>query len=121
LLIGVFLVAQADAPAGGGGEAACEGGAGAAVDGEVRVVAAVFCFDPAVIPLPVGRPIRLVLENRGGADHDLVVAKLDLHLAAGSGATESTTVRGDEPERYAAVCSLPGHEQLGMRAVVVVQ
>lgn len=79
-----------------------------------------FAFEPPTIELPAGRPVTLVLENRGQAAHDLHVPALGIHLVAPPYRTARFAVTADRPGRYDALCTLPGHEQLGMRGAVVV-
>lgn len=89
---------------GSGGSAGAGGGA------EVRVVATDFAFAPATITLPMGHPAIFVLENRGGAAHDLKVPDLSIHLKVAPGKTARTNVT-------AAVAG----EWLGMTGTVVVK
>jgi uncharacterized cupredoxin-like copper-binding protein len=89
--------------------------------GEVRVVATEFCFAPATIELAAERPVALVLENRGEAEHDFVVNDLGIRLGADAGGESRTTVSALPAGRYDAVCSIPGHERMGMRGTVVVR
>lgn len=102
------------------GAADCVGAATATAAGEVRIVAGEFCFAPANLTLPANRPVTLVLDNRGAAEHDFAVPALGIHLAAAPGRTDRATVTADEPGRYAADCTLPGHAWMGMQATVTV-
>lgn len=90
---------------------------------EVRVQAANFSFTPSEIRLPKGTGVNLTFTNPGntGVVHDLTVPALDIHIAANSGETQTVGLRGLAAGRYDAYCSVPGHADLGMRAVVVVE
>jgi heme/copper-type cytochrome/quinol oxidase subunit 2 len=61
-----------------------------------------------------------VLENCGQVAHDLHVPALGIRLVAPPNRTARVDVAADRPGRYDAVCTLPGHDQLGMRGAVVV-
>jgi uncharacterized cupredoxin-like copper-binding protein len=79
--------------------------------------------------LPSGAVI-VQLSNRGQDAHDLHLRRLDRHgrrvgRAQALGVTESGA-RGQAkwhlaPGRYELYCSLPGHFQLGMHAILVVR
>lgn len=99
------------------------GTAGAAIPGagEVRVTATDFRFAPDEIELPANAAVNLRLENRGATLHDLTVPALGLHLVAPAGQTRTLGTRGLPAGRYPAFCSVPGHADLGMRAVLVVR
>jgi uncharacterized cupredoxin-like copper-binding protein len=107
-------------PSGHGGGAGCASAASMAGEDEVRIVADEFCFAPGDVALPRGRPVTLVLENRGKAAHDFAVPELGVRLVADPGGTARATVTVDQPGRYEAVCSFPGHERMGMTGTVTV-
>ena len=90
---------------------------------DVRVRAANFSFTPNEIRLPKGADVNLTLTNPGntGVVHDLTVPALGIHIAANSGETQTVGLRGLAAGRYDAYCGVPGHADLGMRAVVVVE
>jgi hypothetical protein len=64
-------------------------------------------------------PVRMQLVNRGEDDHDLVVIRADGRAwpfgVAHPGEASARTVRL-RPGRYRLICSLEGHESLGMAA-----
>jgi len=107
----------------GGGEGGASSGSEAEAGGAtVEVTLVDFKIEPATIEVPSGRAIAFNVSNQGQAQHTFAVtvdgrtfdtglidpndtAELDVPaLAAGS---------------YTAICSVPGHEQLGMVATVV--
>jgi len=90
---------------------------------EVRVQAANFGFTPNEIRLPKSADVNLTFTNPGntGVVHDLTVPALGIHIAANSGETQTVGLRGLAAGRYDAYCSVPGHADLGMRAIVVVE
>lgn len=90
---------------------------------EVRVQARNFGFTPSEIRLPKSDAVNLTLENPAatGVVHDLTVPALGIHVAANSGQTSTVGLRGLAAGRYEAYCSVAGHRDLGMTAVVMVE
>jgi heme/copper-type cytochrome/quinol oxidase subunit 2 len=101
------------------------GPAASAIPGapEVRVQAANFSFTPREIRLPKGTDVNLSLTNPAstGVVHDLTVPALGIHVAANPGEARTVGLRGLAAGRYDAYCGVPGHAELGMRAVVIVE
>jgi nitrite reductase (NO-forming) len=71
-------------------------------------------FEPAQIQVPVGKPVKIVLENKGTVMHDMSIKELSFHLDAGVGRTESKTLTVKKAGEYRLICSLPGHAEAGM-------
>lgn len=90
---------------------------------EVRVQVSNFAFAPVEIRLPKGTDVNLTLVNPSttGVVHDLTVPALGIHVVANAGETKSIGLRNLAPGRYDALCSVPGHADLGMRATVIVE
>ena len=90
---------------------------------EVKVDARNFGFTPSEIRLPANADVNLTLVNpaANAALHDLTVPALGIHLVASAGETKTVGLRSLAAGRYDAICSVPGHADLGMRAVVIVQ
>ncbi len=96
-----------------------------APEATVRVVATDFTFEPRELSLRAGEPTRLELRNDGAVEHVLIVKTLDgaadaIHLHAQPGETDAATVRLDEPGRYVVMCTIPGHQEIGMIGELVV-
>ncbi|CAL1238997.1 copper-containing nitrite reductase [Candidatus Methylocalor cossyra] len=88
---------------------------------EVRVYSNEFGYDPQTIPVDVGRPIKLVLDNsRGAIQHDLSLPELGVSLKAGAGQTADRRLVFTHPGRYLFRCSVPGHGEAGMTGVFLV-
>lgn len=89
---------------------------------EARVQAANFSFTPSEIRLPAGVGVNLTLVNPSGTGvmHDLTVPALGIHLVANAGETRTIGLRL-AAGRYDAICSVPGHAELGMRATLIVE
>src|SRR5258705_2865362 len=45
---------------------------------EITVEATDFAYSPTSITVPVGQPVTLTLNNKGAAEHDLVVEKINV-------------------------------------------
>ena len=90
---------------------------------EVKVEAKNFGFTPSEIRLPANAEVNLTLVNpkANAALHDLVVPALGIRVVADAGETKTVGLRGLAAGRYDAYCSVPGHADLGMRAVLIVQ
>ncbi len=89
---------------------------------EVRIQAANFSFTPNEVRLPKNADVNLTFTSAGtGVVHDFTVPGLGLHVAANPGETKTIGLRGLAAGRYDAVCSVPGHADLGMRAIVIVE
>jgi len=104
----------------------------------VRVVANDFSFSPAALTLKAGQPIRLALKNDGQVLHDITIVagpgitaasadhgdhsheQTDNHVAAESG-QEATTELSLQTGTYSFICSVQGHEELGMKGTIIVQ
>ncbi len=91
----------------------------------VQVVASDFTFEPRELMLRAGEPTRLEFRNEGAVEHVLIVKTLNgatdaVHLHAQPGETDAATVRLDGPGRYVVVCTIPGHQEIGMIGELVV-
>lgn len=118
----------------------------AGIDGEhartIVVEATEFAFGPSEIHVKVGETVRLVLENHGAVLHDITaevfegeaqaagaamhehqagMAMAMFHTAANAGETSELFFVASEAGEYALFCSVPGHAQLGMTAVLIVE
>ena len=117
---------------------ACASGGG---DGTViEVNAQNMRFVPGVIQVPAGQEVTLRLKNLDANEHDLEVRGLTPTTRAGGGhggehesssaqmvavhapakKTASIKFMADTPGTYDVVCTVPGHEQSGMVARLIV-
>ncbi len=89
---------------------------------EVRVEARNFAFAPSEVRVP-HQQVNLTLVNpqANGVLHDFTVPDLGIRVVASPGETTTLGLRDLRPGRYAALCSVPGHADLGMRATLVVE
>ena len=90
---------------------------------EVRVQAKNFGFTPSEIHVAKNQALNLTLTNPTdtGVVHDLSVPALSIHIAASPGSAATIGLRDLPAGRYDGYCSVPGHAELGMRAVVIVE
>jgi len=90
---------------------------------EVRVQAVNFGFSPNEIHLPKNTDVNLAFTNPAvtGVVHDFTVPALGIHIVANPGETKTVGLRSLSAGRYDAYCSVPGHADSGMRAIVVVE
>jgi len=128
--------------------AACSaqpGGSGQPSPHEVKVTARDFDFALSATTVPAGR-VRLPIQNQGSATHELEIFNLPEGIDAAALAVRDNVADTDSaglvvvdevedvapsttatltvtltPGRYALICNLPTHYQLGMRAVLTVE
>jgi uncharacterized cupredoxin-like copper-binding protein len=102
-------------------------------------------FDRAEIGAEVGEVIEIAVENRGAIEHDFTIREIDadwavieggdgaasgghgghgaeyaVHVAVAPGKRAVLRLDAHHPGSYEYLCSVPGHEQLGMRGVLKV-
>jgi FtsP/CotA-like multicopper oxidase with cupredoxin domain len=109
-------VSTAAGESGGAGEAA------AAAPAPVEVMLSDFKIEPATIEVPSGTPLAFSIMNHGATPHTFGVvvngSTVESDQIAG-GATGTLSVPALEAGSYQALCTVPGHADLGMRATVV--
>lgn len=75
-------------------------------------------FKPAVLSVPAAGSYDVTFHNTGAIPHDITFAD-GTKIPAAPGATETGTVSIPEAG-LAFICSIPGHEQAGMKGTVTV-
>jgi plastocyanin len=118
------LVAAAVAASLAGGAAALGAGEPTPAPGAVSVSAQEFDLTLSRPSVGAGR-VRVQLINRGEDDHDLRVSRVEgtrswRYPVTGPGEAATRTLPLG-PGRYRMICSLEGHEALGMRATLRVR
>jgi uncharacterized cupredoxin-like copper-binding protein len=87
----------------------------------VRVKAAdTLKFEPAMITVKSGTPVRLTVENTGALEHDWVVDGL-VQVHSKPNSTASGEFTPTVPGTYEFYCSVPGHREAGMKGTLNVQ
>ena len=121
--------ASAPAPSTSTGPSASSGSSGSqtSASGEIEIIATdeagQFRFVPDRIEVRPGQTISLRVVNQGASAHDLAVPDLGVEtgqIDPGQEATLTLTAPST-PGQYRFICTIPGHEQLGMRGTLVVQ
>jgi uncharacterized cupredoxin-like copper-binding protein len=94
-------------------------------------------FEPNLVKVTAGTPVRLTLRNDDPIEHEWIIGSEEVHERHRTGtepyhdevptevtvpalSTRSTTVMFEQPGEYLFICHLPGHEAYGMRGTVVV-
>ncbi len=117
-------------------------------EGDVRTIEVVmteFAFEPNEIHVQVGETVRLLLRNEGGVLHDITTEEFhgdveaansathddgngdhhadvsEFHAAAEAGGTSELVFTAEEAGTFDLFCSVPGHQQLGMTATLIVE
>ena len=122
----------------------CGAKATQAAASEITVEATDFAYSPASITVPVGQPVTLTMDNKGAAEHDFVVEKInvtdvkasntgpamhhqmgempdyDLHFFAPAGDKAVLNFTALEPGTYEIFCSIEGHKEAGMVGKLIV-
>jgi uncharacterized cupredoxin-like copper-binding protein len=94
---------------------------------EIVVAMTEYAFLPPTIEVTAAERIRLVVRNIGRLEHDLVPDALgrafglaQVHLGPGASASNDWTAPA-EPAEVRIICTVAGHELLGMLARIVVR
>jgi nitrite reductase (NO-forming) len=68
----------------------------------------------------VGETVEITLSSGEGAEHDLVIPDLNVHSKHFNASTGPTKVRfkASKAGKFAFICSIPGHRQIGMEGVL---
>jgi glucose/arabinose dehydrogenase len=88
--------------------------AGGAATITVRVDARDYSFKLSRRAVPAGSTVRFVVRNRGSTIHDFVVNRRRTRVLQ-RGQKQTITVRFPRKGVYRFLCSVPGHELLGMK------
>lgn len=109
---------------------------------EYTVVGDDFKFNPNRLSIPQGREVRILFRNQGRLEHDFHIENLEarisdknqpggeehpadrpgsVHVHAGSGRSATITFLAEERGTFRFICTVPGHEQLGMFGEVTVR
>lgn len=100
-------------------------GQGPAASGQVVIKASEWKFEASSAQLPAGKPLTLTLQNQGKLEHNVKIVGLsaegkEIELDSQAGQTASIKFTAEKAGTYQFVCTLPGHQQAGMRGQLVV-
>jgi len=91
----------------------------AASSGGVQVTLAEFSITPSTISAPVGG--KIVVTNNGSAVHNFNIQGTNVHTKdLQPGASATVDLKGLKAGSYTVFCAIPGHQQLGMQATLVI-
>lgn len=94
-------------------------------DGPVEVVVTMtdFKIEPATITVSQGATVRLVVKNDSSANpHDFSIPDLNAATKQLAGnESETITFTADKTGTFKILCTVPGHEALGMKGELKVQ
>lgn len=97
------------------------GGAETAAAGAVVLTSQDMRFTQDAIPVRVGQPVVLKLNNADLYAHSFDVDALDLHVAMPAKGHTSVTFTPAAPGSYPFYCGVPGHAQAGMVGTLQVE
>jgi plastocyanin len=80
-----------------------------------------FRFDRSEIKVKVGETVALRLDNPHTAPHSFDIDELNLHVPMISGKSGLALFKPAEPGTYTFYCGLPGHRELGMEGMLIVE
>jgi manganese oxidase len=105
----------------GSGDAATTPDQAAAAAVRIDVMLSDFAIEPSPIPVPVGAALRFVVMNHGAVPHTFALEVEGTSFDTGEiapGASGEVETPALDAGTYDAICSVPGHEDLGMVASV---
>ncbi len=88
---------------------------------DVQVEGREFYFSPEQVRIGAGETVNLSFVNEGHMFHTLTVPEVGIDLRARPGDRVAAAFNAPEPGRYELVCTVPGHEDAGMRGEIVVE
>lgn len=88
---------------------------------EVTVTLDDFSISPLTVVVVEGEPTNITVVNRGAAPHDFAVPELGIRIFASPGETVTAGMAPQPAGTYDALCTIAGHESLGMVGSFVVE
>lgn len=86
----------------------------------LNITASEFDLSPNTLKIDAGGPFTITFQNKGKTEHDVEIVGTDIHLHALPGQTDSTTASIPESGVYRMICTIPGHQEMGMYGTVTV-
>jgi uncharacterized cupredoxin-like copper-binding protein len=95
----------------------------AAAPQAVTITATEMAFSPTTVEVRAGQPVALTLRNTGVVEHNWQgkIGDEMIVVTAMPKQSATRTFTAHTPGTYKIVCSVPGHEQAGMIATLVVR
>lgn len=103
--------------------AACGGGGSAASSDRVEIQTATteFAYAPKAWEIPSGKPIKIVLKNKGTVEHDFTIDALKLKVTVAAGKDAEKSFAAIAPGTYEVHCTVAGHKEAGMTGTLTVR
>jgi len=103
--------------------AACGGGGSAASSDRVEIQTATteFAYAPKTWEIPAGKPIKIVLKNKGTVEHDFTIDALRLKVTVAAGKDAEKSFAAIAPGTYEVHCTVAGHKEAGMTGTLTVK
>lgn len=87
---------------------------------EVVVEGRELYFSPSELRIQAGETVNLTFVNEGHMAHTFTVSELGIDLRVRPGDRVTAALESPEAGRYEFICTVPGHEDGGMRGEIVV-
>lgn len=87
---------------------------------EVTIELSAFRFIPNFITVQEGLPITLILVSKD-LRHTFTVPELDIDVSVSAGETKEITITPDKTGEFKLLCTIIGHDALGMNGQVIVE
>ena len=90
---------------------------------EVTITATEMAFSPTTLEVKAGEPVTLTVKNNGVLEHNwqAVIGGETIVVAVQPKQSASRTFTPQAAGTYKVICNVPGHEQAGMVATLVVK
>ena len=102
------------------------GAAGGGGDGDIRISATDFKYDPGTVTVKAGAKVKITMANKGALEHTLIVKDasgkdLSPKLSVPYGQTKNLEFTAPAAGAYELVCDIAGHKEQGMLGKLIVQ
>jgi len=93
------------------------------IEGAAEIVVTLddFSISPSDVVVVEGQAANVTVVNKGSAPHDFTVPDLGIRIEVAPGDTVTTGIPPQTAGTYDTLCTVPGHESLGMVGSFVVQ
>lgn len=98
--------------------AACGGGTPPVQ--EIKMDASEFKFEPAMLTVKAGQPVRVIVSNTGVLEHTFTITDLGVDTKLPVGQTATVEFTSTKSGTFELFCSVPGHREAGMVGTLVV-
>ncbi len=89
---------------------------------KLTIIAKEFSYAPDKITVKAGRPVQILVDNKGLIEHDFVVDQFKVRTdIIKPGKSGSVTFTPNAKGKFEFYCSIPGHKEAGMKGTLVVE